>query len=590
MLCLSIFKFRQCIIIVQLISKRLIFVKPFLFLYCQDAHKLNVLAERSAESFPNVFLHQPHVLGMSAGFPADYPSRISDPAENILKAEKIPFYFISEYSDDGLLVGTDPLGLTPVYYCKVDDAIAFSNMPASLIDILQLEKKLSDEALSGWLAGQPVPELSLYENLRILPAGHYTRCNTQYPTIHRYWNIDPEHRLELPGDDDYARYFRELLHEVVRDYCGNSDLLACQMSGGMDSTTITSIAQKWQRKRGKRCLAVSHYYRNDPNSDESKLIEDMRQFLLPDVFHFQEVDESRYRNFLALYPAHFDHPGIVVSPRYRDELTDLKQAGVTTLLTGNGGDEMCWGHASAYTQRLRNGEFGVFPEVYRACRDTNMSFAKVARHLFIKPLVPESLLNLARRLKGVSTETFIQLPTWMTDKSRALAAASYNFANPFNERSEPVHFARYFALKTSTTFNSVRSYDAVADELGIRVKHPFFDRRIAEFSFAVPPKQLIRGAYPKFVLRNAMTNDLPESVCWRKTKTTFDHHFANLVRENADSLRECLSHTYLADRGLLNNAEVLKAFNNAVYNRQGGIQVDLLFVILTQRWIQTFHS
>ena len=94
MLCLSIFKFRQCIIIVQLISKRLIFVKPFLFLYCQDAHKLNVLAERSAESFPNVFLHQPHVLGMSAGFPADYPSRISDPAENILKAEKIPFYFI----------------------------------------------------------------------------------------------------------------------------------------------------------------------------------------------------------------------------------------------------------------------------------------------------------------------------------------------------------------------------------------------------------------------------------------------------------------------------------------------------------------
>ena len=93
----------------------------------------------------------------------------------------------------------------------------------------------------------------------------------------------------MPGDDDYARYFRELLHEVVRDYCGNSDLLACQMSGGMDSTTITSIAQKWQRKRGKRCLAVSHYYRNDPNSDESKLIEDMRQFLLPDVFHFQEV-------------------------------------------------------------------------------------------------------------------------------------------------------------------------------------------------------------------------------------------------------------------------------------------------------------
>ena len=565
-------------------------MKPFLFLYSPDAHKLNVLAERSAEGYPNRFLRQQHVLGLSASVPADYPSRITDPTDNILKAQKIPFYHISDHAEDGLLVGTDPMGLTPVYYYEADRIIAFSNSPASLIEVLELDKKLSDEALSGWLAGQPVPELSLYENLRILPAGHYARCNKHSLSIHCYWNIDPAHRLELPGDDDYASYFRELLREVVRDYCGNSELLACQMSGGMDSTTITSIAQQWQRKHGKRCLAVSHYYRNDPNSDESKLIEDMRQFLQPDAFHFQEVDEARYRNFLALYPAHFDHPGIVVSPRYRDELTDLKHAGVTTLLTGNGGDEMCWGHASAYTQRLRSGEFSVIPEVYRACRDTDMSFAKVARHLFIKPMLPDSLLNLARRLKGVSRETFIHLPAWMTDKSRALAAASYNFTNPFNERNEPVNFARYFALKTSTTFNSVRSYDAVADEFGIRVKHPFFDRRIAEFSFAVPPRQLIRGAYPKFVLRNAMTNDLPESVCWRKTKTTFDHHFANLVRENADSLRECLSHTYLADRGLLNNAEVLKAFDNAVYKRQGGIQVDLLFVILTQRWIQTFHS
>lgn len=493
------------------------------------------------------------------------------------------------HSSDQASIVTDPLGLQTIYFAKINKITVCSNSTQAILSLFRLTPELDDTALSGWLAGQPVPELSLYRNVSVLPAGYALEISADSYSLKKYWDIDPAHAIRFTSEKEYAASFRSVFTHVVEEYIGDSSIVASQMSGGMDSTSVTAIALKWQRQHERKCIALSHYYRHDPKSDESALIEDMRTHLNIDDFIFQDVDREQYRDFLQLYPAHFDHPGVVLSPRYKDEMRALTAQNVTMLLTGNGGDEMCWGHASTYTQRLKQGEIGVIGEVKRACRETDLAFYPIAKSLFIKPLIPQWLINTAKRLKG-ETPGLISMPRWMTPKGRELASASYDFPNPFDGSKDPARYARYFALKTTTTFNSVRSYDAIASEFNIKVKHPFFDYRIAEHSFAVPPVQLIKGAYPKYMLRNAMTDLLPESVCWRKTKTTFDHHFANLVRENAESLRNCLAHPYLADRGLIDTTQVLKAFDDAVYNRNGGVHVDLLFVILTQRWLQTFHK
>ncbi len=561
-------------------------MKPFLFIYSHKSPGPLQSGGLESQFFTHCFVRNGRLSGFSNSGDTKLPVQADERTAEKLASINCPFFIQSE--NDAVIIGTDALSLTTLYFVSTPDFTVISNSAAHALDVSGLKPVLSDTAIAGWLAGQPVPQLSIYSGLQILPAGHYLRCSKDNVTSHKYWDIDPENRIRLTSDDEYATAFRELFTSVVEEYTGTTEVAGCQMSGGMDSTSVTSLVHQYQKQHKRRCIAVSHYYKHDPKSDETELIRDMREYLQLEEFHFQDVDKSRYRNFLSLYPPHFDHPGIVLSPRYRDELSDLKQMGISKLFTGNGGDEICWGHASAYTQRLREGEWGVLTEVYKACVETGMSFKSVARELFIKPFVPTAMLNMAKRLKG-KTPGVLPLPAWLTDKSRLLANEAFGFHNPFDPVKEPASHARYFALKTTTTFNSVRSYDAIAAEFDIEVKHPFFDYRLAEFSFAVPPSQLIRGPYPKFVLRNAMSRHLPDSVCWRQTKTTFDHHFGNLVRENAGELRECLSHPYLSDRGLIDNKKVLKAFDDAVYNRHGGVHVDLLFVILTQRWIQAFH-
>jgi hypothetical protein len=84
-----------------------------------------------------------------------------------------------------------------------------------------------------------------------------------------------------------------------------------------------------------------------------------------------------------------------------------------------------------------------------------------------------------------------------------------------------------------------------------------------------------------------MQDHLPNSVCWNKHKVVFDHHFANLIRNNKDELRQLLSHEGLQTLGLLDNTILLREFDAVVNNPNGCLSVDMLYAILTQLWFQT---
>lgn len=486
-----------------------------------------------------------------------------------------------------LIASRDPLNQHSLYFARLGNVTVISSEASFIARLMPIKPPLNPAALACWLAGTPNPALCLYANIHALPLGYALEAGTQGAlNEHKFWDIDPQYTLNLATDDAYRASFAELLDASVRSHIADSDnVVVSQMSGGMDSTSITALAHRIVGP-DKQCRPLSHLYSQSASCDESENIQAMVEHLkLTDPIQLT-VDAGANRDFLSLYPTDFDSPGTVLSPRYHQECDIIRASGSRRLLTGNGGDEMCWGHASAYTQRLRQGEFGVIKEVVEACKQTDMAVGPVLRSLFVKPMLPNWLLETARRLKRRQSA---DMPVWLTSKATKLVRETGTVENPFHPRKQPVGYARYQALKTTSTYNSLRSYQKVAWQYGIEVAHPFFDSRIAAFSFAVPPQQLIRGAYPKWVLRTAMDNLLPESVCWNVQKVTFDNHFGQLIKDNAASLRALLEDTRLQEMGLLNNASLLASFDETVANSKAHVHVDLLYAILTQRWIQQHH-
>lgn len=484
-------------------------------------------------------------------------------------------------------VAKDPLNPKSLYWAKLKGGIIVSTNIQLICALLDKPLLLSERGLASWLSGYPNPAISLFADIEVLPIGHRLEvASNGMVSEPQFWDIDPEHKIHYKKQSEYAEHFLDGLSDSVQKSCQTEGkTIVSQMSGGLDSTSITALAKGHVAESGKQLLPLSHLYKQSEKCDEEALIQDMLATLKIDNSLQMTVDEGKDRDFLTLYPSHIESPGTVLSPRYVRELALVKQAGADVLLTGNGGDEMCWGHSVAYTQRFKQGDWGVVNEVLKACPQLKLSRLKTFNQLFVKPCLPEILLKMLGRHAVNNSDTSI--PVWLTAKAQDLALEETQVVNPFDKRQDPVGYNRYLSLKTTSTYNAMRSYDKLAENMGIDVRHPFFDTQVAEFSFAIPAKQLIQGVYPKWLLRYSMQHELPASVCWNVKKTTFDQHFGNLVRENAGELREILQNQRLADMGLVNQSLLLAEFDRVVTNPDVPVQVDLLYAILTYSWLNT---
>src|ERR1035438_9267793 len=64
-------------------------------------------------------------------------------------------------------------------------------------------------------------------------------------------------------------------------------------------------------------------------------------------------------------------------------------------------------------------------------------------------------------------------------------------------------------------------WDRNAASLCVEERHPFFDRRLAEFAFALPEQQRSHRGLVKIVLRNALQGRLPGAVIGRRVQADF---------------------------------------------------------------------
>ena len=496
-------------------------------------------------------------------------------------------YMAWDHKNRVLHVGKDPFNPATLYWRHTQDGLLVTTDLRFLRLLSPQPITLSESGLASWLSGYPNPAISLFNEVEVLESGMRLEItNNLSISKHRFWDINPAFKIVLPKQEDYNAQFHALLQESVRVACQTEkQTLVSQMSGGLDSTSVTSLATRLAKSQGKQLWPLSHLYSQAEYCDESGLIQQMLDYLQVENKLQLTVDGAQDRKFLTLYPTALDSPATVLSPRYIHELATVKTSGADVLLSGNGGDEICWGHSVAYTQRLRDGDFAVLKEVSQACQLVGMSRKTTMLNLFVKPFIPTILLNLLGAKPANQKQ--INLPVWLSPKAQALAIEQTQITNPFDQNKDPVGYNRYHSLKTTATYNAMRSYQQLSDRFDIDVRHPFFNTLLAEFSFAVPAKQLIQGPYPKWLLRNSMAQQLPAIVCWNVKKVTFDQHFGNLVRENANDIRPLFKHNKLTELGLIERERLLAEFERVVNDRSYPLHVDLLYAILTYSWLNS---
>lgn len=479
-----------------------------------------------------------------------------------------------------IFAARDGMNMNTLCYFRTQSGLCLASDEEILVEGPQYQPKVSKFALLGWIYGQPDPRVSMFEGIEILPAGHALVARESSINVSKFWDIDPDHKIRYRHVLDYQEHIKELLSRAVSDRLRTQgSTVASQMSGGMDSTTVTALANNLS---DKQLLVISHSYRSTPSCDETERIRETIAHLDINNSRFLAAEEHSALEFKQLYPPDLSNPGTVLSPRYIDEMALLREAGASVLLTGSGGDEIAWGHSLSYSGRLKRGDLRVIPEVINGCRAMQLPLFGTLRQLFLNPMIPNWVRCAMKRPIGGSS-----IPEWApssTSRSDLLKGRTNNEGPKFNNQALQ---ARYDAFQWSSTINSVRSYGKVGSRYGIDVRHPFFDTRLAEFSFAIPDDLWNREGYPKWLLRHTMDGTLPQSVCWNRKKVIFDNFFADIIRKQASNIRPILADERLQDMGLLDTNKLLSAFDKMIAGERA-FNVDFLYVLMLQVWFQKY--
>lgn len=570
---------------------------------------------RGPQSCLKGFANFGHLKGKFASFECNNEHELA------LALNELPndftFSFKCSYHDNpnALVLAVSPFNANTLFYAQHPKLANTLYVSSNINYLLNLVSPIAcATSLALWLAGRPDPNRSMYKNIHQVGQGHFVSHSFKndkklYTNVVKFYDIKPSNKDTSMCGSEASQALRELLSQSVAQALSPAEAASnqqiteqsvfTQLSGGMDSTSVSALAYSQLSNSNTPLHSVSHTYVNTKSCDETNNIQAMIARYPFAQSHFIELDKYTQLSFAELYPTHPQSPGMVLSPKYFEEAKLLKAHSASIMLTGNGGDEMCWGHSFAYYDRAKQGDLGVFLEVARSAKTLGLSPWRVVRSAILGPMLHYDIMPMLKageqRRQQVLFTRSLHIPPWLTSKSEGAVREEQvkKFAqNPFvDEKGNTPYglakYARYEGLFYTSTFNSMRSYQAVFEQFNLSLRHPFFNKDVANFSFAVNQHEHISGEYPKLLLRKAMSDALPSEVCWNTHKTVFDQHFAKLVQQNAHSLRKLLSHPGLESMGLVSNTKLLQTFDALVNSPEPSLNVDLLYAILVQSWYQT---
>jgi asparagine synthase (glutamine-hydrolysing) len=388
-----------------------------------------------------------------------------------------------------LLIARDPFGIRPVFIARAQNGwVAASTMPAVLAG-LGGEPTVDESYLAGFLHGLPPRDRSIWTGVDRLAPGHRRVVGRDHDATETYWSPSLE-PLAQPLEATIEQT-RACFDEAVRCRLRTRDGVASDLSGGLDSSTITATAA--QLTTGVRPVSLA--YRLDQDAFEMPYIEAVIKHLGLDG-HVIEADELPTLDPVADIRAHRE-------PLYAIDATDtaarfaaVRSVGCSVSLAGVGGDEALYGSSDGHLNHLR-----------QSMRNT--ALRRVAGH-------PDGLLAdglRARRARRARRDR-----PWL----RVPYPQPADRVPPYGRRLGAQRLAAYDSPWQSAALELT---DRLAVERAVEVRYPFLDRRFVELCLRLPEVQVQADDQARGLHRRAFGPRLPPLVAARTDKADLTGSF-----------------------------------------------------------------
>ncbi|MET9507333.1 lasso peptide isopeptide bond-forming cyclase [Streptomyces flavidovirens] len=484
--------------------------------------------------------------------------RLRDLAELDVLARSLPGSFHLVAALDGRIrVQGTASGLRLVFHAAVGGA----QVAASRADVLAaaLGAGLDEEQLAVrllWPVPHPLAETPMWRGITAVSPHDALIVAADGRTVrHSRWWTPPEPVRTLA---DGAPLVREALTAAVDARTRQGGVVSCDLSGGLDSTSICFLAE-----RSPARVVASTWPGRDPADTDLYWAEQAARSM-PDVDHVVwDADASPlvYNDLLGIDDL-LDEPTIGVMDRSRvlHHLPAMAERGSRLHLTGIGGDHVAWCSEAYYHRLLRTRPLFALSQLRGFRALWQWPLGGTARALADSRPYGKWLADSSGRLRDplpatVSTSLGWGMPPrlfgWVTPDAaqaaqRALREAAANAVPLHPDRGMHADLEQ---IRSCTRL--IRQWDRMAARAGVPMASPFLDDRVIESCLAVRPSERVTPWQYKPLLTAAMSGLVPDACLRRTNKAAASMDASNGLREHRGELLKLWEDSRLEQLGLV---------------------------------------
>ena len=415
-----------------------------------------------------------------------------------------------------LFAARDHVGDASLVYFRDANQFALASMPHMLLAIPGVPRRVNYlRCVESLLLTAPDRASTFFDGIHTLPPGHLLRVTPDSIRVTCYWQPSDAKPVRFRRDEEYAEALADLLDQATEPRLRARGPISCQLSGGLDSTSVLASAARLLAARGQTLTAytsVPQPAHQFPGSFGRILDEGDRAAsvaaLYPNVHH-RRVDLAGCNlpdTIRRMTAAMDEPPGNPVSHVWFRRIMELARTeGSRVMLVGvRGNVTISYDDVHFLSQQLRSGHWlRLARHAYQLRRAGGTSYRRALSH---------ALLGLPTAVRRIIHPTSLNQGALPDTANPATIAALDVAARAL--RNQTVVPPDYQAQR-KFTFERFDYGAAVAGTLAltdVEQRDPTADKRIFDFCYGVPQEQSSVGGHTRSLLRRAMRGRLPDEI------------------------------------------------------------------------------
>lgn len=417
-----------------------------------------------------------------------------------------------------LFFARDRMGVKPLFYAETENGFIFASEIKAMLAHHEIEPVIDINSLAEIMLTGPgrTPGSAVFKNIKEVPfacCGTYSRGGLK---IRPYWQLT--YKQHKDNFEETAEKVQFLVSDSITRQLV-SDVPVCTfLSGGLDSSIISSVSNRYFNDRGETLKTFSVDYKDNEKYFKSS--------------KFQPNSDPHYINVMSKYLG-CEHHWLVIDTK---ELTDaLFDAVDARDLPGMGDVDSSMLLLCAFIKKY--GTVAVSGE----CADEIFGGYPWYRDKTIRMTDGFPWAQSTDYRYGFLKEEFASLidPREYVYSRYKHTVNSADKIDDLNETDS--RMAEMMRLNTDWFMqNLLERKDRMSMYSSLEVRVPFCDHRIVEYLYSVPWIMKDYNNYEKGLLRYAMRDWLPEEVLWRKKSPYPKTHHPEYLKAVSLLLREII--------------------------------------------------